>query len=364
MLKNGKRHFQMKKVAFNISFLLLLCQLSFGQLGGQSTYKALSLASSPRSSAVGGSALGIFDYDINLALDNPAFNQPKIHRQLAFSNNFYLANINYGTLAYAHSFQNIGTFNFSMKYIAYGEMEGRDAAGNITGNFRAGDYVATVGYGSSFKEKWLYGANLKLIYSHLETYNSVGVAVDLSGAYHNAEKQLTVTAILKNAGFQLKAYTDENKEPLPLEVSIGLSKKFKAIPVRLNIVVHNLQKPDIAYFNPDLTGDVNIFGESENNEPGIVDKIFRHFIFGAEIDIAKPFSLRFGYNHLIRQEVALPSKKSIAGLTLGAGIHIKQFSVDYSYAKYHAAANIHHLGLTVNLEEFLGKKSKEKNEEN
>ena len=43
---------------------------------------------------------------------------------------------------------------------------------------------------------------------------------------------------------------------------------------------------------------------------------------------------------------------------MGAGIHIKQFSVDYAFAKHHAAASIHHLGLTVNLEEFLGKKVK------
>jgi hypothetical protein len=354
----------MKSVAIIGLMLLFAGQLGFAQIGGTSTYKALSLPSSPRISALGGSALGIFDDDINLALDNPAFNQPGIHRQLSFSNNFYFANINYGTLAYAHHFDKIGTFNFSMKYIAYGEMEGRDEAGNFVGYFRAGDYVVNAGYGSAYKEKWLYGANVKLIYSHLETYNSVGIAMDLSGAYHNEEKQFTFSAILKNVGFQIKAYTDEGREPIPLEFSLGLSKKFSNIPVRLNLIVHNLQQPDIAYFNPDLAGNTNIFGESESNKPSIVDQIFRHFIFGAEIDIAKPLSIRFGYNHLVRQEASLPSKKGIAGITMGAGVHIKQFSMDYAFAKYHAAANIHHLGLTVNLEEFLGKKSKTIENEN
>ena len=222
----------------------------------------------------------------------------------------------------------------------------------------------TAGYGGTYKENWLFGANVKLIYSHLETYQSVGIAVDLAGAYNNAEKQFTVTAILKNAGLQIVSYTGDEREPLPLEVSVGLSKRFKNIPLRLNIVVHNLQKPDITYEDPDASGSTNIFGEEESNEIGIMDKIFRHFIFGAEIDIAKPLSIRFGYNHQIRQDTSLPSKKGLAGVSVGAGIHIKQFTIDYSYAKYHAVANINHLGITVSLNEFLGKKKDERSEEN
>ncbi len=347
----------MRKVAITIVLFFSL-QASFAQLGGTSTYKSLALTSSPRASSLGGSALGIFDNDINLALDNPSFIQPKIHNQLTFSNNFYFANINYGTVAYARNWERFGTFLVSMKYVAYGQMEGRDAAGNVTGDFSAGDYVLNLGYGGNYKGTWLYGVNLKMVYSHLETYSSVGVAADFSSAYHNAEKNFTFTAILKNAGFQIKAYTEENKEPLPIEFSLGLSKKFINIPVRLNLVVHNLQKPAIAYNNPDPIGSVNIFGETEDTEASIIDQIFRHFIFGVEVDIAKPISIRLGYNHLIRQEASLPSKKGLAGITMGTGIHIKQFSIDYSFAKYHAAANIHHLGITVNLDEFLGRKRK------
>ena len=354
----------MKKSLVTI-IAILVCQITWAQLGGTSTFKALSLSSSPRVSALGGSALGVYDDDINLAMDNPSFIQADIHRQLTFNNSFYLADIDYGTVAYAHHWERFGTFLASMKYVSYGSMEGRDEAGNITGNFRAGDYVMTIGYGGNYKGKFLYGTNFKLIYSHLETYNSVGVAADFSGAYHNEEKNFTFSAIVRNAGFQLKAYTNDNKEKLPLEVSLGLSKRFENIPVRLNIVVHNLQKPAIAYNNPNPIGTTNIFGESESKDATIVDQIFRHFIFGAEIDIAKPLSVRFGYNHLIRQESSLPTKKGLAGVTVGTGIHIKQFSIDYSFAKYHAAANIHHLGVTVNLEEFLGsnKKSKKNNDQ-
>lgn len=343
----------MKKTIVTI-ITILLCQITWAQLGGSSTYKALSLSPSPRISALGGSALGVYDDDINLALDNPAFLQADIHRQLSFNNNFYFADINYGTVSYAHHWERFGTFLASMKYVAYGSMVGSDASGNVTGNFRAGDYVMTFGYGGNYQDKWLYGTNFKLIYSHLETYNSVGVAADFSGAYHNADKNFTFSAIIKNAGFQLKAYTDDNKEKLPLEVSLGLSKRFENIPVRLNIVVHNLQKPAIAYNNPNPVNSTNIFGESEQKDATVVDQIFRHFIFGAEIDIAKPLSVRFGYNHLIRQESSLPSKKGLAGVTVGTGIHIRQFNIDYGFAKYHAAANIHHLGITVKLEEFLG----------
>ena len=190
----------------------------------------------------------------------------------------------------------------------------------------------------------------------------MGLALDLSGAYHHEEKNITISAVIKNAGFQFMGYTDDEKEPLPLEVSVGFSKRFQNIPVRLSIIVHNLQKPGNA-FESTLASSVNIFGEQVSNEAGIVDKIFRHFIFGAEIEIAKPLSIRFGYNHQVRQELALPGKKGFSGITLGSGIHIKQFSIDYSFAKYHAATNIHHLGLTVNINEFTGKKRKAESEE-
>lgn len=343
---------------FRTALFLLLCTGILplrAQLGGTQVFKALSLPSTPRITGLGGSALAVHDNDLNTAVDNPALIQAGLHSQLAFSNNFYFAGIQYGNLAYAHTFRRAGAFAFSMKYISYGKLDGRDEAGNPTGNFRAGDYVMTAGRGGVYKEQWLYGINLKLVYSHLETYHAVGMAVDLAGAWHNEDKELTVTALLRNAGVQLKSYTDAGREPLPLEVSVGLSKKFQNFPLRLQIVVHNLQKPDLAYENPALITSVNILGEEETDEVGIVDKIFRHFIFGAEIDIAKPLSVRFGYNHLLRQETGLSIKRGLAGVSVGAGIHIKQFTLDYTYARYHAAANINHLGLLVNLDAFAGR---------
>lgn len=348
----------MQKLIYSLLFILAF-QTAYAQIGGTSTYRALSLHSSPRVSAIGGSGIGLYDEDINLAIDNPAFIQPGIHKQLAFSNNFYFANINHGALAYAHNWENIGTFAASVKYVAYGKMEGRDVAGNFTSNFRAGDYVFQLGYGSSYKEKFLYGANLKLIYSHLESYNSVGIAVDLSGAYYNEKKQFTFSAILRNVGLQLSTY-DGDREKLPIEFTIGLSKRFEKIPVRIHIAVHNLQKPDISYQNPDLANETDIFGQTTTNDITVIDKIFRHFIFGAEIYIAKPFSLRFGYNHLERRSLANPGKKGLSGITMGAGIHIKQFSFDYGFSKPHSAANLHHVGLRVNLSEFLGASSSQK----
>lgn len=353
----------MKNPVLILFFLLLTISLQ-AQLGGSSTFKSMTLSTSPRITSLGGKAFGIYDGDINLAVDNPSLIQKDIHQQLSFSNNFYFAGINYGTFAYAHSIERAGTLAAAIKYVSYGQMEGRDASGALTGDFRAGDYVMSLGYGNVFRERWLYGATFKLVYSHLETYSAVGLALDLAGSYHNPEKDITLTAIIRNAGVQLKSYTEEGKEPLPYEVSLGLSKKFKSAPIRLNIIVHNLQKPDLSYDSPDVVTSVNIFGEPESSATGIVDKIFMHFIFGAEVDIKKPVSIRIGYNHQVRKETALPGKKGLAGITVGTGIHIRQFSIDYGFASYHPSANIHHVGLTVNLNQFPGRSPKGTDEEN
>ncbi|NQY06128.1 MAG: penicillin-binding protein, partial [Flavobacteriaceae bacterium] len=87
-----------------ISVLLYLCTIvSFAQVGGEHVYQFLNLVSSPRQAALGGKAITAYDYDVSQPLYNPASNNVEMDNQLAVSYASHLGAINFGTAAYAYT---------------------------------------------------------------------------------------------------------------------------------------------------------------------------------------------------------------------------------------------------------------------
>jgi hypothetical protein len=333
------------------SLCLFVSAVAYCQFGGNSAYKSLGLVMSARAGALGGSALGIQTHDISLSQDNPALLDSMQSKYIGFNTTFYMAGINYGSLMYAQNFSRAGNFLFGIRYIVYGKFDGRDIADNPTGDFRAGDYVIQASYGNQWKD-FSYGVTVKLLYSHMESYNSLGFAADLAAAYHNKEKMITVTAILRNTGAQLKPYVEGTREPIPMDLSVAFSKRLKKLPVRFNIVAHNLQKPNLRYDGNTVATTTNFFGQDEKEKKYIMDKIFRHFIFGVEVEPVKVFSIRLGYNHMRRQELQIGEKAGFGGITAGAGFKVKQFTIDYAFAKYSTKGSSNHISIACNLNEF------------
>ena len=324
------------------------------QLGGSSTYSFLDLSSSARATALGGAYYASPKGDIALAITNPSLLGKETHQQISFNTGLYLAGTNFGTAAYGHYSEKFKTaFSASASYATYGKFDGRDPAGNPIGDFRAGNFVLTGGAARDWK-KFTYGANLKLIFSSIEQYNSLGLGVDLSAGYFDKEKNLVISMILRNVGAELKSYVaGDNREKLPLDLSFGISKRFDKLPVRLNFVAHHLQTWDLTY--PETTNSQQVIGGSSITERGFIDKLFAHVILGAEIDAGKVVRLRVGYDHLRRMELGTGDKKGLVGMSAGAGIVIQQFRIDYSFAKYHTAGSLNQIGFAVNLSEWGNK---------
>jgi len=346
----------MKKVHH---FLLLFLSFSniYGQIGGKSAFQFLKFPVSARNEALGGGVLSIKDNDISTVISNPSLIDSSLNKQIVFSNSFFIEDVNIGNLAYVQYHKRIkSTLTYAVQYASYGKFERRDNAGNLLGEFRASDFNFQVG-SSHYWQNLHYGINLKFIYSNLAQYNSLALATDIALGYHNTEKKISFSILLRNAGFQLKKY-DKNgeREKLPLQADVSFSKKFTKLPVALIIVAHDLQTWKLSY--PRQQNNSNIFGQpSGKKKSDVVNNIFGHLIFGAEIDAGKPVRLRLGYNHLRRMELANTQKKGLAGISAGIGLNIRQFSVDYGFGAYHAAGSDHFLTLRIKLDEF-GKKAK------
>jgi hypothetical protein len=344
-----------------ISFSLFLSHFASAQIGGKNIYDFLQFPTSARMEALGGGLQSIKyakDADISLAISNPCFLDSSFHKQLSVTNAFYTDKTNIGNITFAYYHPKIkSTLAYTMQYTSYGKFDGRDIAGNSTGTFRAADFNFQVGVGRSIR-KFFYGVNLKFIVSHLETYTSLGFATDVAIGYHNPKSNWTFAAVVRNAGVELKTYVKEDgRQRLPIALDFSFSKRFKKIPVTLSVTAHDLQVWNLKF--PEEEQSTNLFGTTKKKSKGseVIDNIFRHFAFGAEVQAGKPVRLRIGYNHMRRQELGVGKKKGFSGISAGFGVNIKQFAFDYAYAQYHRTGSDHQLTFRIKLDEF-GKKAK------
>ena len=127
-------------------------------------------------------------------------------------------------------------------------------------------------------------------------------------------------------------------------------------------MAHDLNRWDLRYDSP-LDEDTGLgFGDEEPREPSkfgeSVDNAFRHIAIGGEFLIGKKesFMLRLGYHHQRRKELSVVNLRSLSGFSAGVGIKTKIFVLDYGFAVYHQAGSTKHLGLSIRIDQLMGKK--------
>lgn len=340
-----------------IFFLLSTLPLS-GQLGGQATYEFLNLTPSARVSALGGNLITVRDDDINLAYMNPAALNPLMHQQLSFSHNFHLSDISNGYVAYGHHLSGLGiSLHTGIQYVSYGSFTATDELGEPQGEFKAAEYAWTLGAGAMIDERLSVGLNAKIIRSQLESYTSLGITSDLAMMYLDTARQFNVSIVLRNVGSQVQTYREANFEPLPFDLQVGLSKQLEYLPFRFSIIYHHLDRWNILYDDPSRENNSLFPGETPTERSPVsiwFDNFFRHLVFNGEFLLGKKENvrLRFGYNHLSRQELSVENFRSLAGFTYGIGIKINRFRLDYGRTNYHLAGGANHLTISTNLREF------------
>ncbi len=345
-----------------LGFLILaICIPVSAQIGGDHTYKFLTLSNSARIAGLGGNALAVMDNDVTLSISNPSLINSEMDNQLALSYVNYFTGNNVGFAMYSRTFNKAGSFVAAIQFSDYGKIQGADAAGNKTGDISASEYALSIGWGRTLTNNFSIGANAKLIYSHLDVYNSFGIAVDVAGSYFTKDKLFTASIMARNIGSQIVPYRAGQYEALPFELQLGLSQGLKHLPLRFFLLFTNLQKWNLSYTDPnDPKNQVDPYTGLINERSGIskfADNLMRHIVVGGELTIAKVFSIRLGYNYQRRQELKLYERTGLSGFTYGVGFRVKMFNFSYTHATYQAGSpNPNYVTIAVNLQEFSKKK--------
>lgn len=339
----------MMKRLSTIVFVLALSPC-FAQLGGESTYQFLNLVTSPRQAALGGKNITNYDYDVTDALYNPASINSDMHNQLALNYSSYLGGISYGTAAYAYTWdRHVQTFHMGVSYINYGTFDGYDINGNSTGTFSGNEAALSVGYNYNIPFTDFYvGANVKLITSLLEQYNSVGGAVDLGVMYINEKLDFRAALTVRNLGTQFTTYAGQN-EPLPFEVNFGVSQTLENVPLRWHVTLENLQQWPIGEANP-ARATTDLDGNQTQENVSFLNNALRHVILGAELFPEGAFNIRLGYNFRRAEELRIVDQRNFSGISFGVGLRLNKMRFSYTHARYTSASNTSFFGLQINLQ--------------
>jgi hypothetical protein len=309
---------------FKLALALFIVLLLNNPIFSQNTYDFLRLDLSARAAALGGTFVSNTD-DPNVIFYNPAGLNMLTGSPISFSFLKYLLDINFASITYSTELENIGRVAAGIKYANYGTFPYTDEFGNNYGEYSAGEAAFILGYSNIIDQNFYYGVNAKFIYSSIADRSSSAIALDLGLNYNIPAQELSIGFAILNAGTQLSSYYS-TKENLPLDITIGASKKLTHVPLRLSLDFHRL-----------------------NDDQSDFISHLRAFTVGAEFTLSKVLTLRLGYDNMKRQDLTIGTLAGIAGFSAGLGAVIKGYSFDYGFSSLGAIGALHRISLATTL---------------
>jgi hypothetical protein len=333
-----------------LSILLIAGPISllFSQIGGAGTYRFLELSNSAKVVSLGGAQIAFNDNDLDLTFYNPALLSDSMRNQLSVNYVNYIAGIVAGYAAYAPNLHGRNAFAVGIHYVDYGIFAGASESGQMTGNFGAGEYAINLFYSRTITPQLRVGINLKPIFSSFEKYRSAGLAADFGITFASQDGLSAFSLTAKNFGGQITTYYENgDREKLPWDVQLGLSKQLAHSPLRFFVTANHLNKWNLSYL-----ARQNADAQTNERSENFTSLLMRHFILGAEIYPERHLTLRFGYNYQRQKDLAIENRPGLVGYSAGLGIRIVNFNFNYGIASFHMATTAHYFSLAVNLSQF------------
>ena len=309
--------------------LLVLVSTYYAAAQNESTtiYNFLRLPTSSHSAALGGMQVALPDDDVSLLLQNPALMSNFSDRSIGLGFLSYMQGIKAGNATWAQAAGERGTWGVGTQFVSYGSMKEMTIEGVEMGDFSALDMALSGGYSYMLTERLSGGATGKVLYSKYGPYSSVALAVDLGLNYYVPESDFSLSLVAANAGGQVSAFGDK-REHLPFDLRLGFSKQLANAPIRFSVSMVDLTRwRSKDYYNP----------ERKDEKAGRI--LMNHFVVGVDIMPMDLFYVAAGFNFRRASELKAAGSGHGAGLSFGAGLHLKRFQMGLTYAKYHVSTS-------------------------
>ena len=316
---------------------------------GTTAYNFLSVPSSSHVYGLGGHNLTIIDDDINLIEQNPALLGPEYDHQVGLNYMRYIGETNFAGLRYGQGVSEHGAVAVGIQYFGYGNIQGADVNGALTGKFSASDMAFSVTYSHDISEKFRGGITVKYLYSKYEDYTAGAVAADLGLNFYDPDHEFSASLVAKNLGGQVKKFNDF-KDNLPWDIQVGFSKMLGMAPIRLHVTAYELARWSSPYYK---IQDVNNPNSDLIKKESFGSNLLRHLVFGVDILPSNNIYLGLGYNYRTRTDMATYKRDFMSGLSVAGGLKVKAFGIGAAYACPHTGASTFMFNLTTSIGELV-----------
>ena len=282
----------------------------------QTEYNFLRLPVSAHAAALGGENITIIEDDPALMFSNPALAASVNDKTIGLSYMNYMDGVNYMSASFNKILKEKATLAGGIQYVNYGKMKQTDENNVQSGEFSASDIAIDAIFSYQLSERIVGGITAKFIMSYIGSYSSMAVGIDLGVNYSDPDREWSISAVAKNLGGEVKAY-DEEFGKMPLDLQVGVSKTFAALPVRLSATLVDLTHYNYSFKN--------------------------HIILGADVLLSQSLWIGAGYNFRRVEEMKISDGESEsshgAGLSFGAGLNLERFKLNVAYGKYHVSSS-------------------------
>ena len=297
-----------------ISVLLSVVRMQAQE--SQEVYSFLRLPVSAHVAALGGDNITLTDDDATLIFHNPALISGVSDKSLNLNFMTYMEGTKTASASFVKAYKNRATWGVAAQYMDYGTMKQTTVDNVETGDFSARDIALAGTFTYLLSDRISGGITGRFISSHIASYNSAAVAVDLGVNYQDSEHGWSLSAVAKNLGGQIKAYEDDF-ERIPLDLQLGISKRLIGSPLRLSATLSRLNNWDQGFI--------------------------KHLAVGADLLLGENIYVAAGYNFRRASEMKITDSEGDsnhgAGLSLGGGLQLQRFKLHVAYAKYHVSAS-------------------------
>ncbi len=295
---------------------VLLSAIGIHAQESQEVYSFLRLPVSAHVAALGGDNITLTDDDATLIFHNPALICDVSDKSLNLNFMTYMEGAKTASASFVKAYKERATWGVAAQYMDYGTMKQTTVDNIETGDFSARDIALAGSFAYLLSDHISGGITGRFVTSHIASYNSAAVAVDLGLNYQNEEHGWSLSAVAKNLGGQIKAYEDDF-ERIPLDLQLGVTKRLIGSPLRLSATLSRLNNWDQGFI--------------------------KHLAVGADLLLGENIYVAAGYNFRRASEMKISDNDGEsnhgAGLSLGAGLQLERFKLHVAYAKYHVSAS-------------------------
>lgn len=240
-------------------------------------------------------------------------------------------------------------FALGADYLNSGAMPETNEVGAVIGTFRFQESRPRATAARTFTltsgNHILVGATARWTLQTASNFVAQAITTDWGATYVGDSGRLHAALVVQHLGVSLDPL-GSTPEPVPTAAHFGLSRKFRYAPFRIHAAVRDLQRWNLAGYEPLRDVRDPLTGQSTYSAPSWTNLALRHLAVGVEAELGGRLRAQVGYDFRRQLEMLVPTRRTNAGLSLGFGLKAGKTQIQWSQSVYHVAGRFTQFSLT------------------